>query len=387
MPIDPFSNPPLALANQYKVREPSILFTLNDLKIIKHYVRSYGRLPVTSASIAKSFDTSEHTLGPRVLKAVADLNQAMIDHVNTWPRLEEEAALLGSELEAFSKSFIETLNHLTDTIKSTPAWSRFNTFKEVENVELPSETFELHTADEKALSTLGDVLDYMTSQVDAYLNRVSEVHELARTFRDTITYELEGHVSHTVNELASFGIDEKISEVEKNIEALKDELASEQRNLDYLESVIERSWAGSLMGRAIGGLIVGNGRENAEQVISVLTAKINSQNRNLRDWHPFKARLVEYAVTLSSLDARFDAVVNASTRLLGVWRELKANIGESKKQLNFITRQEQLSLLELKFRNATAPWQDVYNQSHELNELFEAFSNDEQPLLRQGAEQ
>jgi hypothetical protein len=387
MPIDPFSSPPPTLACQYKVREPSILFTLNDLKIIKHYVGSYGRLPVTSASIAKSFNTSEHTLGPLVLKAIVELNQAVIAHVNTWPKLEEEAALLGSELEAFSKSFIETLNHLIDTIKSTPAWSRFNTFAEIENVEPPSEISELHAADEKALDTLGGVLDYMENQVEAYLNRVSEVHELARIFRDTITYELEDHISRAVSALTAFGIDEKISEVERNIEALKEQVASQQRNLEYFESVIEYSWAGSLLGRAIGALVVGNGREDAEQVISVLTEKIASHNRSLRDLHPFKAKLVEYAVTLSSLEARLDAVVNASNRLLGVWREFKANIGESKKQLGFITRQEQLSLLELKFRNANAPWRDIHKQSQELNELFDAFSKDEQPLLQQGAEQ
>ncbi|WP_213877197.1 alpha-xenorhabdolysin family binary toxin subunit A [Pseudomonas sp. dw_358] len=363
-------------SERYRVRQPSIVFTADNLQTIKRYVEAYSRLPLDEETILASFSTTQKVLGEPLLKAIKHLNLALEDHVKTWPDLEESCSLLGIRLETFSKGFVATGEDVLRRVKDTVAYRRGGaTLEELESLPVDLQPHDdLVESDQVAVLSLGEFLDYMKQQILGYLEHVQKTYQQALAFRTTLQYELAALHEDVMDALKAHGIGEQVRELEDAIAHVSTRIGEQQKNVDYYLSA---RWYGAVfgpLGLGISYLAVDSHAQHAEDTMNQLIVERDNYCRRLAQQNGIKGRFVSYGVALEDMNIRFGITLEASKHLLKVWRDIYASIENSQKDAAAINNTTSLMLFTLRFDNTMAPWRDVHTQSRELNELFRSYT-------------
>ncbi|WPP00894.1 alpha-xenorhabdolysin family binary toxin subunit A [Pseudomonas sp. HR96] len=357
------------------VREPSILFTAQDLHDIDLYYRTYRRLPTDDQQILSQFSTTSKVLGETLLTAIRNLNQGLVRHAETWPELEEASEMLGVQLNAFSKSFTTTGQKVLKVMQATEAYGRHGArLAELQTLPIDLEADEgLAEGDLQAVESLSDLFVYMKEQVESYFKRVEGTYELAKAFRGALKYGLQDLLACVNEAMADSGIGDTLKESEAFVDQLTGEIEEQQATIEYYESAFRYSALFGPLGLAISYLTTGNRADDARAAQNALIAKREESQRWLLQANPIKGRISQYALTLSDMALCLSQTETAAGHLLKVWRDIKGQIDESRTEASLITGQVKLSTFALRFENIMAPWHEVLQQSQELLDQFEQF--------------
>lgn len=371
-------------AKELEIRQPSILFTGDDLNTIKRYVCKAFELKTEKYEIAEALGSNQLALGENLLLAISNLNAKMIEHAKTWPELESQSKQLGLKLEIVSENFVVSVGQIIDFVKRTEAYEKFD--GKLDDVkELLPPVQALSENDSKAKPSIMKLIDTMKDRVNEYQVAVAEVYALSKEFADVLEYELPSLLRLVKNEVKEKVLEGHEKEYAEKIEKLK--VLIEQKTVEvqqYRASV----WWGALfgpLGLGVAYFTVGSEEREADRQRTKYIDDLDHAQSQLSRLDPLKARLEKYELQLLDTKARLDATKAAAEHLNNVWSKIGAQIDDSKVEVDRINNNTDLLLFLNGMTIIRRSWKKTWRQSQALNEVFREFTDVYKQQLNVGA--
>lgn len=348
--------------------QPALIFTEDNLMVIRRYVNRVRSLPATKAEIEAI--TNFSVLGVDV-QPVHEFYEALRLHVYEWRQLERNTKALGVQLKIFADDMVVNGETLLTAMKATAAYARANS----RAVELGG-TLDLKPVpllDEERLEVATSISEHLRNlsvAIEKAVARINNVKQHAVLFADVIGDTLLPKANRLVRSTSKKVGQEKVNELNQRIDELDMRIAEHKASYD---ANVGFAFTGALLGPV--GLIITGGTFGAKaEAIRKEKNKLVRERRAaaelLEALVPALASFEHVRTMMSDLQFRLADVEEAAKNLEDVWRQLKVFAETSLEGAGQITLDSQLRTFVLDFGNVIRPWGSIGDISHELSRLF-----------------
>lgn len=348
--------------------QPALIFTEDNLMVIRRYVNKVRSLPATKAEIEAI--TNFAVLGVDV-QPLHDFYQELRRHVFEWRTIERETKKLGIQLDNFATEMVANGETLLAAMTATAAYARADA--RARDLEGRLDLKPVPLLDEERFevaSSISEHLQYLSKSIDSTVQRINDVKVRAVGFADVIGDTLLPRANGLVRSTSKKVGQEKITALNQKIDELDIRIADRKRSYD---ANVGFAFTGALLGPL--GLIITGGTFGAKAEAirkekDEFVRRRRTAAEELETLVPALASFERVRTMMRDLQFRLADVEEAAKNLEDVWRQLKVFAETSLERAGQIKLDSQLRTFVLDFGNIIRPWRSIKDISHELSRLF-----------------
>lgn len=348
--------------------EGGLTLSREHIVTLNQYVKYVTGLPTETASLVPWLgytDIKEPVLSVSAMRTTF-LN--LHKHARAWGTLSDECKKLSAELGVCARGINTTGEGVMQECEKTKALGgRRDTWESVQFAAPVALSF----GDREIVSSLVDYMEVLKDEVEHFHARVSSVRSHTETFRDTARFEL-------MNEVAL-----KTDAIERHqasgaTQALRDELAALDKEIDnlnkqydeYVKAALSGLAAGPL-GAVISGSIYGSKAEKVRKTRNRVQKERKAVGARLTAAVNLEGRLQVLTTHMDELATRLQEVVTASSHLQTVWQTIGTYIEASIEKLEKMNDSRQLGIFIIHFRNFLSQWAFIEACSITMSRVFD----------------
>lgn len=350
--------------------QPGLIFTADNLRVIKRYVDYVYRLPKDIDEITQGHDYSLLGIDPALFESHY---KSLRKHADAWVVLERETKQLGGQLEHFADQFIQQGDLLVSALKKLDGYGRLSQRLSgvVDEVTLTRTTFQpLGREDRKQIVTLGSYLELIREDIAEVKLEIASIRGRASWFAEAVVKQLRPEVDGLMLRIKSVDVAKRINELRQQIAVLDVDI--EQRNGEY-QALVGYAFTGLLFGPigvAITGGVFGSKAEEVRRAKNELIARRSGFAEAVAAINPMIGDLERTASQIADLKFRLTDVQTAAQNLEDVWGLLEVYAQESEEELGRIQTDIELARFIQRFDRVVRPWVRIRGLSVQLSRIF-----------------
>ncbi|WP_110972493.1 alpha-xenorhabdolysin family binary toxin subunit A [Pseudomonas huaxiensis] len=362
--------------------QPALIFSADNLKIIKRYVEYVYRLPKSAQEISEGHDFSLVGLD---VQLVVNHYKNLRQHVEAWDIIERESKLLGTKLEQFASEFVAQGGHLVSALKSTKAYGLLSERlgNVMDDVTLQYQPYRaLESSDKAQIGDVKDFLSFIKDDIAEARQDIASVKDRAVWFSNVVVRQLRPEIDGLMQRIKDSGGEKKIGELRKQIEPLDELIAQKSDEYQALVGYAFTGLAFGLIGVAITGGIYGAQAEAVRAEKNELISLRDRLAQQIAAINPMIGSIEKTSLQIADLKFRLTEVQMAAKNLEDVWSMLGVYVEESEEELLQIDTDLKLATFVHRFERVVRPWETIRGLSAHLSKIFNETLDE---ISRQGA--
>lgn len=348
--------------------QPALIFSRDNLRVIKRYVRRVLELPSNREVLGEWIDFELIKLNAdEIHETFEDLRK----HVLGWDPLERETQALGTTLENFAEIFTREGAELVSTARNMRVL-RGGRLADVSDELLEGWAPVALEPDARvdAFASIEDLLLDLQVEIDRVDADIKQLCDRADRFYSDIEQILIPKVGALETELGRITRDAVIIRITDSMSKLDEEIDVKSAEISTYSGYQFFGLVFGPAGAIVTHAIFGSDAKAAKESKNALLRQREELARSLDRVSPQLAQLKDLVALMVDMKERLRHVNTSAWNLRWVLRSLGNHISLSKQSLADIDTDVSLERFVRRFERIVRPWHTIGNISAELTQVF-----------------
>jgi hypothetical protein len=348
------------------VREPGLIVTDTDVRVIKHYVASALELP-SELSQVESFLGYEVAGIPGLEPAeLQSLHKKVKLHANAWPDIEKGMKHVGSDLVVFSEALKSSGETLITFIEGLEGFKNaIGVVGEISATDMASyPPIEMTARDRNRAPTLLALVEDMRIVIRECSRSTTQVSTSITGFKTELKTRIAPAVGLTLTLMQRHRKDYALAELNAELDELNRKIKLQTASF---EDFLERQWSLALF---VDSVFTPGAEGSPQTQLEVLLARKRDVQARIRNHHAVIAALVSLQTNIQDLGIRVSAAASGASNLESLWILVLAYIDSSARRLSNMDNAVYLVIFVARLRAMILCWAEIKKNSQDLLTAF-----------------
>lgn len=355
-----------ARQNTGGVREPGLIVTDTDVRVIKRYVASALKLPSELAHV-KSFLGYEMAGVPGLEPAeMQSLHNKVKLHANAWPDIEKGMKYVGSDLVVFSDALRSSGETLITFIEGLEGFkSAVGVVGDINAFDMASyPRIELTARDKSRAPTLLALVEDMRIIIRECSRSTTQVSTGITAFKTELKTRIAPAVGLTLTLTQRHRKDSALDELNRELDELNRQI---KQQTDSFEDFLDQQWS---LACFVESLFVPGAEGSPQTQLEALLARKREVQAQIRHTHALIASLLGLQTDVQELGVRVSAAASGASNLESLWILVLAYIDSSARRLGAMDDAVYLVVFVARLRAMIQCWAEIKKNSQDLLTAF-----------------